>query len=361
MKKWLAALIAAVALVGVGVAVAVGGGADDPLISKSYLEGTYLTGLETTLQKTASEGTKDAYAAAVEKLDALGEADVAQAGAYEGGEAAYTPAALNRGDRLKLDFGGSAVVYEGAGKLSAGALADVTTGDGVAVGGALSAGHRYIVTSDRGAELEMTASGRLGYQGAGSVQAGTPQPLPFTDVTKTDWFYSAVEFVYGRGYYQGTDAHTFSPNVPMNRAMLATVLYRVAGSGDAASSAPFHDVPMGMWYTDGIAWASGKGIVKGVGGGAYQPEQAITREQMVAMLYNYMDLYVKGDVSARGDLSAFTDRAAISGWAEDAVAWGVAEGLLKGRDTGAFDPTGTATRAEVAVLLERFTALTEKG
>lgn len=359
MKRRVAAILAVVIVLGLGIAVAVGG-TGDPLVSKSYLENTYLSELSEILQQRAGKGTKATYESVVAKLDELGEADVKAAQSIADGGSAYLRSELRQGDSLKLNMGGSVLLYSGQATLNDGALADVTTGTALQPGGALNVGHRYIATSD--VTLRQTQSGSLGYQGTGTlVKAGSEKDFPFTDVSESDWYYDAIAFVYDRGYFSGTGESVFSPNTSMTRAMVATVLHRLAGNETVSGSGDFADVPAGQWYSQGIAWASQKGIVNGMGGGRYEPDLAVTREQLVTMLYRYQKDYLGVDVSAKGTLAAFPDGASVSAWATDAMSWATGEKLVSGRDTGHLDPTGTATRAEVATILRRFSDLTEKS
>ena len=355
MKHKVAAVIAAVVLVGLGVAVAIGGSKEDPLVAKSYLEDTFPSAVVQTLKKRAAEGTKAAYEKAISKLDAAGEADVKAAEGLENTISGYTARALKAGDTLTLSRGASMVAYEGKGKVTAGKLMDVTAGKTVSQGQDVETGHRYIAADQNGATVRMDAAGRFGVQGTVTVTAGEAV-LPFDDVKNGSWYYDAVFFVYGKEYFSGTAANTFSPNTSMTRAMLATVLHRVSGLETAENSTSFTDVPAGQWYTAGIAWASGKGIVNGMGEGLYCPDAAVTREQLVTMLYRYQT-YRKGDVSAKGSLTDYPDGGAVASWAREAMEWAVGAELVKGRNTGALDPGGTATRAEVATILQRFEAL----
>ncbi len=178
--------------------------------------------------------------------------------------------------------------------------------------------------------------------------------LPFTDVQETDWFYNAVSCAYVNGLFNGTSNTTFSPNDTMTRAMLATVLYRTVGSPAIdGEGVAFTDVPLDTWYTDAVAWANGNGIVTGYGNGLFGGGDSITREQLVVMLYRYAKL-MKHDTAAAGDLSAFTDAGNASDWAVEALRWAYAEGLITGRTATTIVPQGTATRAEVAMILMRF-------
>ena len=176
--------------------------------------------------------------------------------------------------------------------------------------------------------------------------------LPFTDVSDADWFYPAVKYVYDNDMMNGVSDDRFAPASQLTRGMIAQVLYnleKVTGDFDGS----FTDVAADEWYADAVNWAAECGIVNGFGDGTFGPEQNITREQMAQILMNYAK-YKGYDVTAKGDVSAFTDAAEISGWAQDAVSWAVAEKLLSGKGNGILDPAGTATRAEVAQIFMNF-------
>ncbi len=348
MKRRLIPVLTGVLLLGLGIAVAVGSVGSDPMISLSYWENSYLPALVEGLRDRAAAGTEAVYQTALAQLD---QAVRDQAGGF-------ATARLETGQTLELGLGGSAVVQSGASALTAGALADVTAGRQVAAGEALTLSHRYIVLSAP-ALLRQTGAGSVAYQGEGTVRgADDPagQSLPFADVTGDHWFYGAVAFVYEKGYFSGTGPAAFSPDAPMDRAMVATVLHRVAGSPGAEGGQSFSDVPAGQWYSAGVAWASGAGVVNGMGGGLYAPETPVTREQLVTMLYRFEKDYRKNAAPSTGDLSGFPDGGQVSDWARDAAGWAVGAGLLRGRNTGELDPRGTASRAEVATILQRFTA-----
>ena len=136
----------------------------------------------------------------------------------------------------------------------------------------------------------------------------------------------------------------------MNRAMLVTVLHRLESKPQADVAVEFADVDSGAYYTDAVAWASENGIVTGTGAG-FDPEAPISREQLATILYRYMAK--QGVQAEQGSLSAFTDGGAVSPWAQEAMGYAVGAGLMTGKDGGVLDPQGTATRAEVAVVLRR--------
>ena len=178
--------------------------------------------------------------------------------------------------------------------------------------------------------------------------------LPFIDVHPGDWFYDPVCFVYSQGLMTGTSATTFEPNTPLSRAMLVAVLHRLEGS-PTVSGGDFTDVADGDWYAQAVNWAASVGVVNGFDDGTFQPNTAITREQLAAILMNYAQ-YKGQDVSARATLDTYSDAAAISSWANDVMSWAVAEGLLTGVTNDQLQPQGNATRAQVAAILERFLA-----
>ena len=174
--------------------------------------------------------------------------------------------------------------------------------------------------------------------------------LPFTDVRTDDWFYDPVCCVYEMGLMTGVSAAEFAPNTTTTRGMVAAMLHRLEDS-PTAENAGFSDVHDGDWYATAVNWAAGVGIVGGFGDGTFQPNAAITREQMASILYRYA-AYKGMDVSARATLDGYIDQP--SAWAEDVMQWAVAEGLLTGISEDRLQPQGPATRAQVAAIFERF-------
>ena len=178
--------------------------------------------------------------------------------------------------------------------------------------------------------------------------------LPFIDVHPSDWFYDPVCYVYSQGLMTGTSATTFEPNTSLSRAMLVAVLHRLEGSPQA-SAGDFTDVADGDWYAQAVNWAASVDVVNGFDDGTFQPNAAITREQMAAILRNYAQ-YKGLDVTATGSLANYSDAASVSDWAKDSVQWMVGSGLLGGYEDGTLRPHGTTTRAEVASVLQRYLA-----
>lgn len=173
----------------------------------------------------------------------------------------------------------------------------------------------------------------------------------FADVPQDNWLADAVKYVSENKLMNGTSTTAFSPNENMSRAMLATVLYRMSGETAEADSS-FGDVSSSAYYAAAVNWASSKGIVNGMGADAFSPNASITREQLAAMLYRYA-----GEPSVSADLSAYTDAVSISPYAEKAVEWCVAKGILSGKSATRLAPQDTATRAECAAMLQRFAVL----
>ena len=179
------------------------------------------------------------------------------------------------------------------------------------------------------------------------------EPLPFTDVSETDWFHDAVQYVYDNGLMGGVGDNRFAPNNPTTRAQLVTILYRLEGEPAVTGQSGFTDVEPDTWYTNAVAWAAANGIVNGVSETQFAPGNNITREQLATILFRYAE--AKGyDVSAAADLSGFPDAGDIQSYATQALSWAVAEGLLQGFEDDTLRPQGNATRAQIATILMRF-------
>lgn len=184
--------------------------------------------------------------------------------------------------------------------------------------------------------------------------------LNFTDVKESDWFFKGVEYVVNKGIMSGVSENEFAPAGKLTRAMLVQMLYNMESRPACDAENAFMDVPVGQWYTDAVIWANDAKIVSGMGDGLFAPNMEITREQMVAMLYNYAK-YRGYDVTASADLSAFADTASVSAWAQPAMQWAVAEGYISGMGDNQLAPQGTATRAEIASVIMRFMEATAES
>ena len=179
------------------------------------------------------------------------------------------------------------------------------------------------------------------------------EALPFADVASGDWYAQAVAYVYRQGLMSGTAQDRFSPDLTTSRAMIVTILYRLAGSPAVTGGAAFTDVASGDWYAGGVAWASANGIVTGYGDGRFGPNDPITREQLAAILHRYAG-FSGQSTAGRADLSGYTDAGQVSAYAADAMGWAVDRGLITGVSAHTLVPGGSATRAQAATILMRF-------
>ena len=175
----------------------------------------------------------------------------------------------------------------------------------------------------------------------------------FADVPAGHWAADAVAFAASRELFSGTSDTTFGPEIPMNRGMLVTVLYRLEDMPAISGGNPFTDVEDGMYYTGAVLWADNSGIVAGDGSGSFAPDRDITREELAVILHRYAQHKGYG-TSERADLNAYTDAGSISPYAVQAMAWANAAGLITGDGSGALNPGGSASRSEVAAILQRF-------
>lgn len=185
--------------------------------------------------------------------------------------------------------------------------------------------------------------------------SGTEQAWknPYTDVAESGWYYENVKFVTEKGLFDAASAGVFAPNQPMTRQMLVTALYRLSGSPSVASGTDFKDVPAAAVYADAVAWAYQNGVVKGMSEDTFAPSASITREQIATMFLRYAQV-TGANTTAAASLGSYTDAASVASWASDAVSWCVGAGLINGTTSTTLSPKGTATRAQVAAMVQRF-------
>ena len=176
----------------------------------------------------------------------------------------------------------------------------------------------------------------------------------FADVHHGDWFYEAVEYCASRGFMAGTDNGIFSPNVALSRAMVAQILYAMENKPAGAPGGKFSDVPDSAWFAAAVNWCAQAGVVAGMDDGTFAPDANVTREQLATMLCSYTRFKGK-DATATGNIDQFSDVGRVSSWAVDNVKWAVGHGIMAGKDGNVIDPTGNATRAEMAQMIYRLT------
>ena len=180
----------------------------------------------------------------------------------------------------------------------------------------------------------------------------------FQDAQTTAWYHDGVHYCIENGLMNGLSADLFAPNGTTTRAQIVTILWRLEGKPVVNYAMSFNDVAAGQWYTEAVRWAAAEGIVLGLSDAEFAPDAAITREQMAAILYRYCQ-YKETDVSVGEDTNilSYTDAFDVHGWAMDAMQWACGAGVIGGIADGngmKLDPTGTATRAQVATMLWRF-------
>lgn len=222
-----------------------------------------------------------------------------------------------------------------------------------------------VVTDSRGNEIDLDARSATRFTftmpgGKVTVEASfvreggqtqTPQTT-FADVPASAWYYNAVEYVYENGLMSGVSGGRFAPDDTLTRAMLVQTLYAMEGR-PAAASAGFADVASGDWYASAVSWAAANGVVSGVSETGFGPNNALTREQLALILYRFAQ-YKGYDVTGTSDLAAYADGSSVSGWAAEAMGWAVDAGLISGVGGNQIAPTGTASRAQVAQILMNF-------
>ena len=339
-KKLFAGALALILLLGF-VTTGWAGSQSDPLISLSYLTGTFFDGLKTIVTQRVAQDTR-------ELEDKAGQ--TSQDGWIT--SFGFVPGGGGYSDTVTLTEGSGLIWSAGSGAVSSGVLVDATAGTELTAGRPLTAGHRYLAGSD----AVVVASSQAQWMTEGKWRLGTGGtvilPLPFDDVPESAWYYDDVRFVYENGLFEGVGDGLFSPGTTMERGMMTTVLHRLAKEPAASYSLIFTDVPDGQWYTEGIIWCAKTGIVEGMGDGLFAPAQTVTRQQIAVMLHNYA---VKTGRTAgeRGDLNAFLDAGEVADWAQEAMSWAVGAHILEGSD-GLLLPEDGAQRAQVAAMVHRF-------
>ena len=222
-----------------------------------------------------------------------------------------------------------------------------------------------VVTDSRGNEIDLDARSATRFTftmpgGKVTVEASfvreggqtqTPQTT-FADVPASAWYCDAVEYVYENGLMSGVSGGRFAPDDTLTRAMLVQTLYAMEGR-PASASAGFADVASGDWYASAVNWAAANGVVSGVSETGFGPNNALTREQLALILYRFAQ-YKGYDVTGTSDLAAYADGSSVSGWAAEAMGWAVDAGLISGVGGNQIAPTGTASRAQVAQILMNF-------
>ena len=328
----------------------------DSVVSLSYLQSTFFPKAVQAGEEVGNQALQKTYDSAKAQLDAV------HGGAGEGGSGSSSDTLQRRtwtdGQIISLSTGAGFLMLDGSATVvHTGAVIDVTAGTEVSSGSALAQNHRYVVGENTDAAVTIrSGEAALGVQGGYSLTPGKGQHTPFYDVSQTDWFYAPVGYAYENGLFSGMDANHFSPGSPMNRAMLMSVLHRMAGVPAPVGQISFQDVK-GGWYAQAVLWGASQGITSGKGNGLFDPDGLVTREQSVVMMYNYAVNYMGLKAGTGADLSKYGDLSRLSSWARPALAWAVVRGIISGVKNGSsvtLEPQRSATRAEMATMLRAF-------
>ena len=213
------------------------------------------------------------------------------------------------------------------------------TGDSVRVYNAQKADTYYFYMPDQ-------------YVSVSAVFTGKYTSVPFNDVSYGDWYYNAVQFVYSKGIMDGVDYYKFAPNGTITRGMILTMLWRMAGEPFEMPVTSFTDVEIGRYYTTAVAWACRNGIADGMGESTFGPNDAITREELVTLLYRYAQYF--GHSCIGTSIEGFADAGSVSSYAYNAMCWAYKAGVVTGTTGSRLNPQGTASRAEAAQMIMSF-------
>lgn len=356
-KKTAALLLCAGLLIG-GV-LAAGLGEGDSLITLSYLEQNVIPDAVTQGFDRARTWLDQTFQSVSDVLDTLADGYLHQVGAGETGgySDAYGRRTYRVRDVLTMDTGSGVIVEAGSVLLThTGTVVNVTTGESVPSGGLLAINCRYLVAEETQAVLTVESdAARLAVEGDFSLQKSGKKATPFTDITIHDWYRDAVNEVYERGLFAGTgDGSIFAPNVKLDRSMMMTVLFHLAGDPDEerfAATATFPDVKAGEWYESYVKWAAQQGISAGYGDGNFRPTQTMTYREVVQFLYNFAISYLELELPERADLSQSegVDILRADGWGEEAMSWAMGAGIID-----RLRPNEYPARADVAAIMAAF-------
>ena len=342
-KRLLALLCAALLLLSLTAVFAAGaaGSASDPLLSKSYVDDwarRFLSAQQTELQQRLNGVLTDRQ----RELQMLSVSSGKNGLRMERLPAGAT-VAVTEGDSFTLLTGDTSV------RVQSGTLINATRGR-EALGGLLNPGDRYIACEVASALLTVEKDSTL-------LLSGAPTVSRFKDSSASAWYGSAVDYAALRGLMSGTSDTTFEPGQTLTRAMFVTILGRMAGVDQSRySGVSFSDVTKGSWYATYVEWGAKNGIVNGMGDGTFAPSNAVTREQMAALVARYTAFAGRELPAASSGPRSFVDAENISGWAADSVDLMRRTGMLTGDDTGRFNPQNGATRAEAATVFRRLDA-----
>ncbi len=361
MKRIIAAALVLLLLVSLTSTLAsTPGSAADPLISLSYITGTFLPATVSDCNTQASNSLGALYENAEEEIQAAYDAYMLRLSGYSGYTFTddFTPLDLPAGQTVNLVTGGTFTLISGRATLNiiTGTVINISTGSEVASGASLSLNQRYFCAEDTAAVFTASSSAVCQvdgyYKTTGTVIVS---PNRFLDVSSADWYYDAVIYASNNGLFTGTSETAFSPQSSMTRGMFVTVLYRLAGEPAVYAASVFPDVgSTSLYYYKAVVWANANNIVNGYEDGRFKPDNLITREQMAVIMYRYASYAGYGTSSGGASAyDSFPDTGSVSDFAVNAMKWATSNSLINGSD-GKLLPKNTASRAQVAQIILNF-------
>lgn len=351
----------ALAGLALGVVSAVAFTQGESLVSKSYIEDTYMDQGRAEMELATSQVVTDVFAEKMQDIAAvLGTNSSVEVQFHN---STLAPVVIMKEKEVFLPQGSLVVPISGTISVEkTGTLLNLTTGK-VQSTGLLQIGSQYLVAENSSAIVySTTESSRLGIQGGYSMSDMTaPTPsTTFTDVGAGDWYYNAVNYVTTKNLFTGTSDDKFSPEATMDRAMMMTVLYRLANSPEAelnGATETFLDVDSSQWFEPFVRWGATQSLTAGTGSGNFEPFGQLTRQQAIVMLYSFTENYLKRPVTSGGTYGTHQDGGEVAAWAQNQVAWAVSNRLFEGipNTDVALSPDSFASRADVATFLMNYT------
>lgn len=350
-RKIIRVLLCVFILASVCTAVLAAGRTDDPLISVSWLYETLMPRLRELLGREESgvERLANEYET---RLDGI---SFDRSDASEDDTDKLALLTLREDDAVTLDEFACFLLMDGAAKLRCNGceVIDLNAGAPCADGSWLTARHHYFVAEGSAAVIYIYSDAQ-GYLD-GSCNRETDTVFPAADRyrdTEGHWAEDSIGQMTEMGAVNGVEKHRFAPDIEVSRAMFVTVLCRLFGAEDEPYKSVFSDVKDGDWYAPYVNWAAANNIVTGHNDGTFRPNDLLTREQMAAILVRCCEKF-DFELPDEAGTAGFTDAETVSDWARDAVELVRRSGLMGGRENGEFDPTGTATRAEMCAVFCR--------
>lgn len=358
MKKNHSWICLALALLFVCTPTLAASGTGKAPVSLSYLKNTFFPALEDGIRERADEGTRDVLDTAKQRVDELGEAHLQERSRPRPVwtvSDTFQAAPVKGGDVLTLAEGAGLLWQAGSAAAAGKGLVDVTAGSEVPEGGALEVRHRYLCAVEGGCvDVKVRSdAAAAAAEGRWALTSNGQDVSRFYDLCSDEWYYSAARWAVSEGVIRGIAPSTFGLTGKVNRATIATMLYRMEKGTPVPYQGKFTDVPAKQWYTAAVEWAAANKIVVGTGNKSFSPFLESTREQIIVMLYRYAK-HLGMDVSADGSLDDFPDGDSVSSWAKKAMVWAVDTGIYQGTDGGSLSPQESPSRAEIVCILHLF-------